>query len=87
MPRSERSKYAPAQKRNARHIEDSYEERGLDEREAAARAWASVNRQSGGGERSGSGRTTCGSTKARAYTNSARRAVATRHGHLRSAAG
>jgi plasmid stabilization system protein ParE len=81
MPRGDKSKYTPAQKRKARHIEESYEERGLDEREAEARAWATVNKQTGGGERSGSGRKTAAASKARARRDSARRAVATKHGH------
>jgi plasmid stabilization system protein ParE len=81
MPRGDKSKYTPAQKRKARRIEESYEERGLDEREAAARAWATVNKQSGGGERAGSGRSTSSTRKIHARKDSARRAVATRHGH------
>jgi len=81
MPRGDKSKYTPVQKRKARRIEKSYEERGLDTREAEARAWATVNKQSGGGERSGSGRRTPAKRKARARRDSARRAVATKHGH------
>ena len=81
MPRGDKSNYTPAQKRKARRIEKSYEERGLDTREAEARAWATVNKQSGGGERSGSGRRTPAKRKARARRDSARRAVATKHGH------
>jgi len=81
MPRGDKSSYTTAQKRKARRIEDSYEERGLDTREAEARAWATVNKQSGGGERSGSGRRTPAARKARARQDSARRAVATKQGH------
>jgi hypothetical protein len=81
MPRGDKSSYTPAQKRKARHIEKSYEERGLDAPEAEARAWATINKQSGGGERSGSGRKTPATAKTRARKDSARRAVATRHGH------
>jgi plasmid stabilization system protein ParE len=81
MPRGDKSKYTPKQKRKAEHIEESYESRGLDAREAEARAWATVNKQSGGGERSGSGRKTAPQKKAAARRNSARRAVATKHGH------
>jgi len=80
MPRGDKSSYTPAQKRKARHIEASYEQRGLDEREAEARAWATVNKQSGGGERAGSGRTTPARRKAQARKDSARRAVATKRG-------
>ena len=80
MPRGDKSKYTPAQKRKARHIEESYEARGVDTREAEARAWATVNKQTGGGERSGSGRTTPAKRKSSARQDSARRAVATKHG-------
>jgi hypothetical protein len=81
MPRGDKSKYTPKQKRTARHIEASYEAHGLDAREAEARAWATVNKQSGGGERAGSGAKTSAAHKAEAREDSARRAVATRHGH------
>jgi plasmid stabilization system protein ParE len=56
MPRGDKSKYTDKQKRQAEHIEQSYEERGLSEDEAGARAWATVNKMSGGGKKSGSGR-------------------------------
>ena len=56
MPRGDKSAYTDKQKRQARHIEDSYEERGVSEKEAEARAWATVNKQDGGGKKSGSGR-------------------------------
>jgi len=81
MPRGDKSAYTPKQKRKAEHIEESYEERGIGEKEAAARAWATVNKQSGGGEKSGTGRTKSASSKAAARRDSARRAVATKHGH------
>jgi hypothetical protein len=56
MPRGSRAKYTAKQKRKARHIEEGYEERGIRPKEAARRAWATVNKESGGGKRSGSGR-------------------------------
>jgi plasmid stabilization system protein ParE len=56
MPRGDKSSYTDKQKRQAEHIEESYEERGLPENEAERRAWATVNKQTGGGKRSGSGR-------------------------------
>jgi plasmid stabilization system protein ParE len=56
MPRGDKSKYTDKQKRQAEHIEESYEERGLSEDEAEKRAWATVNKMSGGGKKSGSGR-------------------------------
>jgi hypothetical protein len=55
MPRGDKSKYTDKQKRQAEHIEESYEERGLSEDEAEKRAWATVNKMSGGGKKSGSG--------------------------------
>ncbi|HEY7640399.1 MAG TPA: hypothetical protein VH814_11785 [Steroidobacteraceae bacterium] len=56
MPRGDKSKYTDKQKRKARHIEQGYEERGVSEQEAERRAWATVNKETGGGNKSGSGR-------------------------------
>lgn len=56
MPRGDKDAYTDKQKRKADHIEQSYEERGVPEKEAEARAWATVNKESGGGNKSGSGR-------------------------------
>ena len=56
MPRGDKSAYTDKQKRQAEHIEESYEARGVPEKEAESRAWATVNKESGGGNRSGSGR-------------------------------
>jgi hypothetical protein len=56
MPRGDKSSYSSKQKRKARHIERGYEKRGVRRKEAARRAWATVNKESGGGKRSGSGR-------------------------------
>ena len=56
MPRGEKTKYTEKQKRQAEHIEEGYEERGVPEKEAARRAWATVNAMTGGGKKSGSGR-------------------------------
>ena len=56
MPRGDKSSYTDKQKRKAEHIEESYEERGLATEEAERRAWATVNKESGGGNKSGSGR-------------------------------
>ena len=56
MPRGEKSAYSQKQKRQAEHIEEGYEERGVPEKEAERRAWATVNKTSGGGTLSGSGR-------------------------------
>jgi hypothetical protein len=56
MPRGDKSSYTTKQKRKARHIEEGYEDRGVPEKEAERRAWATVNKESGGGKKSGSGR-------------------------------
>jgi plasmid stabilization system protein ParE len=56
MPRGDKSSYTGKQKRKARHIEEGYEKRGVSSREAARRAYATVNKDSGGGKKSGSGR-------------------------------
>ena len=56
MPRGDKSSYSSKQKRRAAHIEESYEMRGTKPKEAKRRAWATVNKMSGGGKRSGSGR-------------------------------
>jgi len=56
MPRGDKSAYTDKQKRKAEHIEESYESRGVSEDEAERRAWATVNKESGGGNKSGSGR-------------------------------
>src|SRR6516164_3527255 len=56
MPRGDKSKYTDKQKRKAEHIEEGYEDRGVPEEEAKRRAWATVNKESGGGNKSGSGR-------------------------------
>jgi plasmid stabilization system protein ParE len=56
MARGDKSKYSDKQKRKAEHIEESYESRGVPEEEAERRAWATVNKESGGGNKSGSGR-------------------------------
>jgi plasmid stabilization system protein ParE len=56
MPRGDKSSYTGKQKRKARHIEQGYEKRGVSEGEAERRAWATVNKETGGGKRRGSGR-------------------------------
>ncbi|KKC26680.1 hypothetical protein [Sphingomonas sp. SRS2] len=56
MPRGDKDAYTDKQKRKAEHIEESYEERGVPRKQAEARAWATVNKESGGGNKSGSGR-------------------------------
>ena len=56
MPQGDKSAYTDKQKRKAEHIEEGYEKRGLGHDEAERRAWATVNKDSGGGNKSGSGR-------------------------------
>ena len=56
MPRGDKSAYTDKQKRQAEHIEEGYEERGVSEEESERRAWATVNAMTGGGKKSGSGR-------------------------------
>jgi plasmid stabilization system protein ParE len=56
MPRGDKSKYTDKQKRQAAHIEEGYEKKGLSETESERRAWATVNKTSGGGKKSGTGR-------------------------------
>ena len=55
MPRGDKSSYSSKQKRQAEHIEEGYEKRGVGEGEAERRAWATVNKMTGGGKKSGSG--------------------------------
>ncbi len=56
MPQGDKSSYTDKQKRKAEHIEEGYEKRGTPHKEAESRAWATVNKESGGGKKSGSGR-------------------------------
>ena len=56
MARGSKAAYSDKQKRKAEHIEESYEKRGTSSGEAKRRAWATVNKESGGGKKSGSGR-------------------------------
>ena len=56
MPRGDKGAYTDKQKRKAEHIAEGYEDRGVGEQEAKRRAWATVNKESGGGNKSGSGR-------------------------------
>ncbi|MGY3535130.1 plasmid stabilization protein [Bradyrhizobium sp. USDA 4452] len=58
MPRGDKSSYTDKQKRQAEHIEEGYEKRGVPDREAERRAWATVNKETHGGKKSGSGRGT-----------------------------
>lgn len=85
MPRGDKDKYTEEQKLKAARIEASYEHKGLPEDEAEARAWATVNKQSGGAEKAGgSGRQISPNKKKAARSDSAKRAAKTRQGHSRT---
>jgi plasmid stabilization system protein ParE len=56
MPRGDKSSYTDKQKRQAEHIEEGYKKEGVSQGEAEERAWRTVNKQSGGGKKSGSGK-------------------------------
>lgn len=56
MPSGDKRRYTDKQKRQATHIAESYEQRGVSEPAAKQRAWATVNKETGGGKKSGSGR-------------------------------
>ena len=56
MPRGDKSKYTNKEKRQAEHIEEGYEKRGVSKKQAEKRAWATVNKSDKGGKKSGSGR-------------------------------
>lgn len=78
MARGSKTKYTAKQKRKAERIEESYEAKGVSGRRAEQIAWATVNKQTGGGEKSGSGRDKSAKEKAEARSDSARRAVKTK---------
>lgn len=78
MPRGDKSTYTTKQKRQARHIEEGYKKRGVSRKEAARRAWATVNEETGGGRKSGSGRGKKVNRAPAARSASARKAAATR---------
>jgi len=73
MPRGDKSKYTDKQKRQAEHIEESYQKRGTPTKEAEQRAWATVNAFSGGGKKSGSGRKRSTNAKKMTKTRSSKK--------------
>jgi hypothetical protein len=73
MPRGDKSSYSSRQKRKAAHIEKGYEKRGVSKKTAAKRAWATVNKQEGGGTKKGSGRKKTASRKKTATKKGARK--------------
>lgn len=85
MPRGSKEKYTTAQKTKARHIEEGYEKKGVPEKRAEAIAWATVNKQSGGGERTGgSGNKKSATEKQQTRQISAKRAAASKKGVSRA---
>ena len=56
MPEGDKRSYTSKQKRQAQHIEEGYNDHGVPNKAAEARAWATVNKTDGGGKKSGSGR-------------------------------
>ncbi len=84
MARGDKDAYTDKQKRKAEHIAESYSERGVSKKEAKARAWATVNKESGGGNKSGSGRgvpdTKVSSRKGGASQSAATRSAAAKKG-------
>lgn len=86
MPRGDKSSYSSKQKRQAEHIEESYAKRGTGKKEAERRAWATVNSETGGGKKSGSGRGRKSNTTAsRKGGKAGGRAAASRSAAARSA--
>ena len=53
MPQGDKSKYTDKQKRQAEHIEKSEKKEGRSEKAAERIAWATVNKQDGGGKKGG----------------------------------
>lgn len=78
MPRGSKAKYTDKQKRQAEHIEESYEKRGASKDIAEKRAWQTVNKQTGGGEKKGSGREASPAAKKEARKESGQRAARSR---------
>ena len=70
MPRGEKSSYTSKQKRQAHHIEEGYEKKGVSKDEAERRAYATVNKESGGGKKSGSGRKRSSSSRSKSASSS-----------------
>jgi plasmid stabilization system protein ParE len=92
MPRGDKSSYTKKQQRKAEHIEEGYRKRGVQKKEAERRAWATVNKESGGGKKSGSGRGKTGNKASsrkggrKGGAASARRSAASRSASAKKAA-
>jgi len=86
MPRGDKSSYTSKQKRQAEHIEEGYEKRGTSKKEAERRAWATVNKESGGGKKSGSGRKRAPASASKRASGTSKRASSKRAASKRSGA-
>ena len=82
MPRGDKGSYTDKQKRQAEHIEEGYEKKGVSKKEAEARAWATVNKETGGGKKSGSGR---GKKTTRSASKKGRKKAAKKSGKKKAA--
>jgi hypothetical protein len=85
MPQGDKRKYTDKQERMEDHIEQGYRDRGVNKDEAERRAWATVNKQTGGGNKpGGSGRgkkdTSAGSMTPSERSRAAKKGWATRRG-------
>lgn len=79
MPQGSKKKYTDKQQRKADHIAEGYEDKGVSKKEAESRAWATVNKQDGGGNRkSGSGQNMSDSAKSKRRSEAARKGWETR---------
>ena len=87
MPRGDKSSYTSKQKRKAEHIEEGYEKRGVSKKTAAKRAWATVNKQDGGGKKSGSGTKKSAARKKTARKSSAKKSTAKKGAGRKSSSG
>jgi hypothetical protein len=85
MPQGDKGAYTDKQKRQAEHIEEGYEKKGVSKKTAKARAWATVNKETGGGKKSGSGRGKA--VKRTAAKKGGRKAAKSQSTAKRSAAG
>jgi plasmid stabilization system protein ParE len=86
MPRGDKSSYTSKQKRQARDIEKGYERKGVSEKESERRAWATVNKTSGGGKKSGSGRKKTASKKSAPRKSTAKKSTAKKSATRKTAA-
>ncbi len=79
MPQGSKAKYTEKQERKAEHIAEGYEEKGVSKKEAEGRAWATVNKQDGGGNRkSGGGQEKSGAAKSKSRSDAAKKGWETR---------